>query len=112
MTEKTTHTPKIDEKTRTLQPNTKNGECQRLLKQARRLDQAACLLSLLENNPTAAVQQRKIWERTYGMHLGAMAGDIDESNSEEIGTHKFVSEEIISYTARLMQLKLSAKCYH
>ena len=57
------------------------------------------------------MQQRKKWERTYGMHLGAMAGDIDENNSEEVGFHKFVSE-MVSYTARLMQLKLSAKFYH
>ena len=83
-TEKTMHTPKFDDTSRTLQPNTTNGECQRLIKQARRLDQAACLLSLLENDPTAAVQQRKEWERTYGMHLVAMAGDTVENNSEDV----------------------------
>ena len=111
-TEKTTHTPKFDEKSRTLQPDTKNGECQRLLRQARRLDQAACLLSLLEKNPIAAAQQSKQWELTYGKHLGAMANDIDKNNSEETGFHRFVTEEVVSYTARLMQLKMSAKHYH
>ena len=41
-----------------------------------------------------------------------MAGGIDDNNSEEVGFHKFISEKMVSYTARLMQLKLSAKFYH
>ena len=65
-TEKTTHTPKYDSKSQTLQPNTKHGESQRLLRQSRRLDQAACLFNLLGSNPTAAVQQIKTWEEAYG----------------------------------------------
>ena len=40
----------------------------------------------------------------YGTHLGAMANDIDESNREDVGFHRFVTEEVVSYTARLMQL--------
>ena len=111
-TEKTTHTLKYDSKSQTLQPNTKNGESQRLLRQSRRLDQAVCLFNLIESNPTAAVQQRKKWEEAYGKHLGAMTNDIDEHNSDEVGFHNFVTEGVVSYTARLLQLKMPAKHYH
>ena len=44
--EKNVHSPVFDAKYKTLQPNTKHGESQRLLRQSRRLDQAACLLTL------------------------------------------------------------------
>ena len=111
-TDKKTHKPKYDEKSQTLQPNTQHGESQRLLRQSRRLDQAASLLSLLERNPTAAMQQRKKWELAYGMHLGAMDNYIDDKNPNEYEFHKFVTEEAVSYTARLLQLKMSAEHYH
>ena len=58
------------------------------------------------------MQLRKKWEQAYGMHLGAMDSDIDDKNPNEVGFHKFVTEEVVSYTGRLLQLKMSAKNYH
>jgi len=58
------------------------------------------------------MQLRKKWEQAYGMHLGAMDSDSDDNNPNEVGFHRFVTEEVVSYTGRLLQLKLSAKYYH
>ena len=58
------------------------------------------------------MQQRKQWEQAYGMHLGAMDNDIDDKNPNEVEFHKFVTEELDSYKARLLQLKISAEHYH
>ena len=41
-----------------------------------------------------------------------MTNDIDEHNSDEVGFHNFVTEGVVSYTARLLQLKMAAKHYH
>ena len=41
-----------------------------------------------------------------------MTGDIDEQNGDEVGFHNFVTEGVVSYTARLLQLKMVAKHYH
>ena len=41
-----------------------------------------------------------------------MDNDIDDNNPNEVGFHRFVAEEVVSYTGRLLQLKLSAKHYH
>ena len=41
-----------------------------------------------------------------------MTNDIDEHNSDEVGFHKFATEDLVSYTARLLQLKMAAKHYH
>ena len=60
-TEKNVHSRVFDVKSKTLQPSTKHGESQRLLRQSRRLDQAACLLTLLEHNPKADPRQREQW---------------------------------------------------
>ena len=94
--EKKVHSPVIDAKSKTLQPNTKHGESQRLLRQSRRLDQAACLLTLLEHNPKADPRQRKKWMENYGTHLGAMSSDIDHNNSAESRFQNFVTEEMVS----------------
>ena len=112
MEEKKLHSPVFDAKSKTSQPNTKHGESQRLLRQSRRLDQAACLLTLLEHNPKADPRQRKKWMENYGTHLGAMSHDIDHSNAAETGFQNFVDEEMVSFPARLLQLKMSAKHYH
>ena len=49
---------------------------------------------------------------SYGTHLGAMGSDIDHNNSTESGFQHFVIEEMVSYPARMLQLKMSAKHYH
>ena len=41
-----------------------------------------------------------------------MNRDIDHHNSAESGSQNFVTEEMVFYPARLLQLKMSAKHYH
>ena len=58
------------------------------------------------------MQQRKKWEQAYGMHPGSMDNDIADTNPNEVELHKFATEEVVSHTVRLLQLKMSAKHYH
>ena len=41
-----------------------------------------------------------------------MDSDIDDKNPNEIAFHRFATEEVVSWTGRLLQLKMSAKHYH
>ena len=111
-TEKKPHVPVYDAKTQSLQPNTLNGECQRLLKQSRRIDQAACLLKLLEHSPNASPQQRHIWWTSYGRHIGAMDADLDHNDAIEKEFSALRTEPIVTYTERLLQLKSTSKHFH
>jgi hypothetical protein len=106
---KKTHVPVYDPKTQTLQPNTANAECQRLLKQSRRLDQAACLLVLLENNPNVSKHQHANCMTSYGRHLGAMVADLNQDDATEMEFTTLLTEHIDSYAARLVQI---AKHFH